>query len=61
MGRILVLPDFHPYENYRNFWQKNQWGGSILTKHIMVSHYLLGKFKKVSAFNSKISSLDKSR
>ena len=70
IGKILYfrgefseyLPDFHPYENYRNFYMANKsdGGGSILDQsHIMdLAHYLLGKFKKVLAFNSKISSLD---
>lgn len=56
------LPDFHPYENYRNFYmaKKSDGGGSILDQsHIMdLAHFLLGSFKKVLAFNSKISSLD---
>ena len=56
------LPDFHPYEDYRKFYmaRKSDGGGSILDQsHIMdLAHYLIGPFKKVSAFNSKISSLE---
>ncbi len=56
------LPDWHPYEDYRSFYmaEKSQGGGSILDQsHIMdLVHHLLGGFKSVYAFNSKISSLE---
>ncbi len=70
IGKILYargefseyLPDWHPYEDYRKFYmaKKSDGGGSILDQsHIMdLIHYLLGPFKKVSAFNSKISPLE---
>ena len=70
IGKILYargefseyLPDWHPYEDYRSFYmaEKTQGGGSILDQsHIMdLIHYLLGGFKSVFAFNSKISSLE---
>ena len=56
------LPDWHPYEDYRSYYmaEKTQGGGSILDQsHIMdLIHYLFGGFKTVSAFNSKLSSLE---
>lgn len=56
------LPDWHPYEDYRSFYmaEKSQGGGSILDQsHIMdMIHYLMGGFKSVYAFNTRISGLE---
>ncbi len=56
------LPDFHPYEDYRTFYmaKKELGGGSILDQsHIIdLAYYLLGDFKSVFAFNSKVSNLE---
>ena len=56
------LPDWHPYEDYRSFYmaEKSMGGGSILDQsHIFdLVHYLLGGFKNVKAYNSKISNLE---
>ena len=56
------LPDWHPYEDYRSFYmaEKSMGGGSILDQsHIFdLVHYLLGSFKNVKAYNSKISKLE---
>ena len=56
------LPDWHPWEDYRTFFmaKKAQGGGSILDQsHIMdLIHYLIGEFKSVYAFNTKLSNLE---
>lgn len=56
------LPDWHPWEDYRTFYmaKKAQGGGSILDQsHIMdLIHYLIGGFKSVYAFNTKLSNLE---
>lgn len=55
------LPDWHPWENYRNFYmaKKSMGGGSILDQsHLFdIMHFIFGDFKEVIGFNSKISNL----
>ncbi len=70
IGKILYargefseyLPDWHPWEDYRDFYmaKKELGGGSILDQcHIMdLFHFMFGKFASVYAFNSKISDLE---
>jgi predicted dehydrogenase len=70
IGRVLsvrgefseYLPDWHPWEDYRDFYmaKKTQGGGSILDQsHIMdLIHYLIGEFKSVFALNTKLSNLE---
>lgn len=56
------LPDWHPWEDYRTFFmaKKAQGGGSILDQsHIIdLINYLIGEFKSVYAFNTKLSNLE---
>ena len=70
IGKILYargefseyLPDWHPWEDYREFYmaKKELGGGSILDQcHIMdLFHFMFGKFSSVYAFNTKISELE---
>lgn len=56
------LPDWHPWEDYRTFFmaKKAQGGGSILDQsHIIdLIHYLIGGFKSVYAYSTKLSNLE---
>ena len=56
------LPDWHKYEDYRNFYmsKKSQGGGSLLddSHGIDLVRYLLGEVKSVNALVTNISELE---
>ena len=55
------LPDWHPYENYKNFYmsKKHQGGGSLLddSHGLDLIRYVLGEVKSVKSFVCNISEL----
>lgn len=64
-ARIMVghyLPDWHPWEDYRNSYsaQKKLGGGVVLTlqHEIDYAYWLFGKFKSLKSYVKKISDLE---